>query len=128
MSKTATALETPTDSPDAPPVAGSKPTAANRYRLFDDEGDYRIYEIAPAEAGLPKGSLLPIAEVPGFMASALARKWINNSGNKLEGKQFLILKGLEIGSVTVETKATVQIKFKKKTAITGPAVTEAEGE
>jgi hypothetical protein len=122
-----TTLETPTDSPEAP-VAGAKPTAANRYRLFDDEGDYRIYEIAQKAAGLPKGSLLPIAEVPGFQSSAAARKWINNSGNKLEGKQFLILKGLEIGSVQVETKATVSVKFKKKTAVTGPAVTEAEGE
>lgn len=125
MSETAAPV-TPTDSPQAPATA-SKPTAANRYRLFDDEGDYRIYEIANKESGLPKGSLLPIPEVPGFTSSAAARKWINNSGNKLEGKQFLILKGLEIGSVQVETRATVQVKFKKKTPVTGPAATEAEG-
>lgn len=126
MSDTA-APETPTDSVEAPAV-GQKPTAANRYRLFNDEGDYRIYEIAKKDAGLPAGSLLPIAEVPGFLSSAAARKWINNSGNKLEGKQFLILKGLEIGSVEVETKASVKVKFKPKTAIGGPAVTEAEGD
>jgi hypothetical protein len=120
------APETPTDTPDAP-AAGKKPTAANRYRLFDDEGDYRIYEIAKKDAGLPKGTLLQIPEVPGFTSSAAARKWVNNSGNKLEGKQFLILKGLEIGGVHVESKPKVTVKWKPKTPITGPAATEAEG-
>lgn len=123
----AAAPATPTDSPEAP-VAGPKPTAANRYRLFDDEGDYRIYEIAKKDAGLPHGTLLPIPEVPGFTSSAAARKWVNNSGNKLEGKQFLILKGLEIGGVQVETVAKVQVKWKQKTPIGGPAATEADGQ
>jgi hypothetical protein len=126
MSETA-APETPTDSVEAPEQS-VKPTAANRYRLFDDEGDYRIYEIAKADTGLPKGALLPLAEVPGFQSSAAARKWINNSGNKLEGKQFLILKGLEIGTVDVETKSVVKVKFKPKIPIGGPAATEAEGQ
>lgn len=124
MTETA-APETPTDTVEAPKA---KPTAANRYRLFDDEGDYRIYEIAPKDSGLPKGSLLPIPEVPGFTSSADARKWINNSGNKLEGKQVLILKGLEICSIQVETSTVVKPKWKQKTPITGPAATEAEGE
>ena len=125
MANTA-APATPTDSPEAP-AAGAKPTAANRYRLFDDEGDYRIYEIAKQEAGLPKGTLLQIAEVPGFTSSAEARKWVNNSGDKLEGKQFLILKGLEIGGANVETTTKLTIKWKPKTPVGGPAATEAGG-
>lgn len=123
-------IETPGDEAEAParPV---KPTAANRYQLFDDgQGDYRIYEIAKKDAGLPVGALLPIAEVPGFASSAKARVWINNSGNKLEGKQVLILKGLEICSVQVETVNTVRARFKEKKPVTGPAAEagEAEGE
>lgn len=121
------APETPTDEVEAP-APKAKPTAANRYRLFGDDGDYRIYEIAKADSGLPKGTLLPIAEVPGFSSSAAARKWANNSGNKLDGKQFLILKGLDIGGSQVETVTKAKIKWKEKTPITGPAATEAEGE
>jgi hypothetical protein len=126
MAEATKAPETPTDSPEAP-AAGVKPTAGNRYRLFDDEGDYRIYEIAKKDAGLPKGTLLQIPEIPGFQSSAAARKWVNNSGNKLEGKQFLILKGLEIGGVQVETVTSTKVKWKPKTPIGGPAATEKEG-
>lgn len=126
MSKTA-APETPTDSPTPPKAKGKKPTAANRYQLFDDgEGDYRIYEIASADKGLPKGSMLPIPGIPGFESSAAARKFINNSGNKLEGKQLMILKGLEICSVAVQTITKVGVNFKPKKAVTGPAASTGE--
>lgn len=127
--KTEKAPATPTDEPAPPKAKGVKPTAANRYQLFDDgQGDYRIYEIAKQDSGLPKGAMLPIAEVPGFESTADARKFINNSGNKLEGKQMMILKGLEICSVNVETVTKVQPKWKPKKAITGPAATEEGGE
>lgn len=123
MASTESSVETPTDTP-APPKAPHKPkpTAANRYQLFDDgEGDYRIYEIATQDSGLPKGSLIPVATVPGFESGYLAKKWINNSGNLLEGKQIMILKGLEICSVDVETIRKVGVKFKPKKPVTGPA-------
>lgn len=121
-------LETPTDDPSPPKARRKrKPTAANRYQLFDDEqGDYRIFEIAHADSGAPKGSLMPIAGVPGFESTYQARKFINNSGNKLEGKQLMILKGLEICSVTVQTVSKVGIKFKPKKAIGGPAASSGE--
>ena len=122
-----TSTETPTDEVTPPKAPRKKPTAANRYQLFDDgAGDYRIYEIAKADSGIPKGALLPIAEVPGFASTYLARKFITNSGNLLEGKQMMILKGLEICSVDVQTVANVQVKFKPKKAITGPAATTGE--
>ena len=122
-----TSTETPTDEASPPKAKRAKPTAANRYQLFDDgDGDYRIYEIAPQDAGLPKGSLIPIAEIPGFESTYLARKFINNSGNILQGKQMMILKGLEICSVDVQTVTKVGVKFKPKKAITGPAASTGE--
>jgi hypothetical protein len=120
------APETPTDDVEAPAAVVKKPTAANRYQLFDDgQGDYRIYEISQSKE-LPKGTLLPIAEVPGFESSAAARKFINNSGDLLEGKQLMILKGLEICAVDVQTVKKVDVKFKPKRAITGPASSTGE--
>jgi len=117
-----TSTETPTDTPVAPKISSK----ANRYRLFDDgEGDYRIYEIS-SDPNLPKGTLLPIPTVPGFQSNYLATKFIRSSGNKLEGKQFMILKGMEIGSVAVQQIANVQIKFKPKAATSGPAATTGE--
>lgn len=124
---TTAAPETPTDEVTPPTAPAKKPTAANRYQLFDDgDGDYRIYEIAKQETNLPKGSLIPIAEVPGFASTYLARKFITNSGNQLEGKQMMILKGLEICSVDVETITKVGVKFKPKKAIGGPAASTGE--
>lgn len=122
-----TSTETPTDEVTPPKAPRKKPTAANRYQLFDDgDGDYRIYEIAKQDSGAPKGSLLPIAGLPGFESTYAARKFINNSGDKLEGKQVMILKGLEICSVQVEKVTKVGIKFKPKKAVTGPAASSGE--
>lgn len=128
MTSAESSVETPTDTADPPKAPHKpKPTAANRYQLFDDgEGDYRIYEIATQDSGLPKGSLTPIATVPGFTSSYLARKWIGSSGNLLEGKQLMILKGLEICSVEVETVSKVGVKFKPKKPVTGPAADGGE--
>lgn len=128
-------VETPTDEVEssresrAAPAPKSKPTAGNRYRLFDDDdGDYRIYEILPASDHVPKGTLAPIAEVPGFRSTADAKKFVNNSGDLLNGKQLLILRGLEICSVQVQTVTRVQPRWKPKTPVTGPAATEAGGQ
>lgn len=125
-------VETPTDEVAAPAKGakskkGAKPTAANRYKLFDDEyGDYRIYEIVGADQGLPKGALVPIPEVPGFDDTAAAKKFVKNSGDLLNGKQLLILKGLEICSVQVRTETTVQPQWKPKKPVSGPAAKESE--
>ncbi len=113
MTTTPAAIETPTD--EAVPVPKPRPTAGNRYQLFDDEeGDYRILEIAPAGKDIPKGSLMPIAEVPGFTDTASAKKFIRASGELFEGKQLMIIKGIEICSVQVETVSKVAVNFKQK--------------
>ena len=127
MSNATKAPETPTDDPTPPKAKRAKPTAANRYQLFDDgDGDYRIYEIAKAAEGVPQGALLPIAGIPGFESTYMARKFIGNSGDKLQGKQLMILKGLEICSVDVQTVTKVGVNFKPKKAVTGPAATTGE--
>ena len=69
---------------------------------------------------------MPIAGIPGFESTYAARKFINNSGNLFEGKQMMILKGLEICSVDVQTVTKVGVKFKQKKAITGPAASTGE--
>ena len=115
-------LATPGDDPDPPKVLGKKPTAANRYRLFEDgDGDYRIYEITKSDSGMPRGSLVPIGGVPGFLTTYIAKKFITNSGDKFSGKQLMIFKGLEICSVEVETVSKVGVNYKPKKAVTGPA-------
>jgi len=119
-------IETPTDMPDAP--AGVKPNAANRYICFNDgQGDYRVYEIAPLDRKFPPGTLLQIPEVPGFDDSRAMTRWLKNSGDKLKGKQFMTLKGLQMGRVKVETVTKVEVEFKPRVAVTGPAATEAGG-
>lgn len=124
-------LATPGDDPEAPPRKKS-PTRANRYRLFDDDtGDYRIYQLASKDSGLPAGSMMPVAEVPGFKSTYLAKKFIENSGDTFTGMQLMIFKGLDICSIDVEVIKTVKVNFKPKTAITGPAAGEsgeADGE
>lgn len=142
MSDTQT-IETPVDevpapSPEADAPApkrrkrkkgGSVTKRSNRYRLFDDgDGDYRIFEIAPADLGLPKGALLPIPEIGGFNSTAHAKKFATNSGDMLNGKQILILKGLEICSLTVQTVTKVLPKWKPRKAVSGPAAEEQGGE
>lgn len=138
-------VETPTDEiaplgaeVQTPPKAKGKrgakkgvkrPSSANRYKLFDDdEGDYRIYEVAGVDTGLPRGSLLPIAEVPGFEDTNAAKKFVNNSGDLLNGKQIIILKGIEMCSIQVRTVQRVVPTWKPRRPVTGPASTEEGGE
>jgi len=123
------AIETPTDEVEAPSKKTRKPTAANRYRLFDDGGgDYRLYEVAGVDSGLPKGALLPIPEVPAFVNTEQAKKFVNNSGDLLNGKQVLIFKGIEMCSITVQTTTQVRPKWKRRKPVTGPAAKAAEAE
>lgn len=119
-------VETPTDSPKAPTKMGPKPRKKTVV-LDDMQGDYRIYELAGRDSGLPTGALLPIAEIPGFRTQTEAVKFAKNSGDRLKSKQFMILKAIEVGLADVQTATTVVIKWKPKKAAEddGP---EAEGE
>jgi hypothetical protein len=123
-------VETPTDEVDVPkPKRKPNPNLANRYKCFDDGGgNYRIYEIAGGDQGLPKGSLTPIAGMPAFETTASAEKFVRDSGDLLNGKQFLILKGVRIGSMNVQTITKTQVTWKPRLPAGGPAAKESGGQ
>ena len=112
-----------------PQEKASHPTKGRRFRLLGKgEGDYCIYQIAPDGSQLPKGSLLPIPNVPRFEATAEAMRWIrSDSGDLLAGKQLMVLQAMEILSVNVVNKPVVSISKKQKIQVSGPGETE-EGE
>ena len=125
MSETPTDV-TPTDS--ATESAGKKkiPQRGIRRRVMGEgEGDYYIYEIAPPESKLPKGSMIPIPKVPRFLDTAAAIKWIKNeSGDLLIGKQVMVFRACEIMSLRAETRPTVVIECKPKITVTDPKAAE----
>lgn len=126
LASDSTPAPTPTDDPAPPRPRRRKPTAGNRYELFDDgEGNFRIYELSKAD-GVPKGTLIPIPGVPGFENQRHCIRFINNSGDLLRGKQLMVLRGLEICSVDVKTVSRVSVNYKPKRPIGGPAASAGE--
>lgn len=124
---TATDLATPGDDAEAQSKA-SHPTKGRRYRVLGQgEGDYCIYQIAPASDQLPGGALVPIPEVPQFESTAEARRWARaESGDKLAGKQIMILQVMDIGNFTVVNKPTVSVDWKPKIQVSGPETEEGK--
>jgi len=87
--------------------------------VFDDgDGNYRIYQIAgqtlAKERGVPRGSLFPLPDAPGFETAKDANKWIRNSGDALQGLQVALMKGVDIMSIEVESRPRVVVKTKPK--------------
>jgi hypothetical protein len=93
-----------------------------RYRLFDDgAGDFRIYEIiGPGHKTLPQGTLAPIPEFTGYENAIVAKKALRTHGDKLQGKSVIVLRGVEIVRVEVETKPTITITSKPRKQVSGP--------
>lgn len=93
--------------------------------LGEGEGDYCIYEIAGPETQLPRGALLPLPNVPRFVDTGGALKWIRNeSGDLLAGKQVMIFRACEVLSLRVQQKPTVVIEAKTKVTVTKPGTAE----
>ena len=126
------AADTPTD---APPRSTSKRKAASekspresvpqrgiRKRVLGSgEGDYCIYEIATSGSDFPAGSLLPIPDVPRFEATTEAVRWIKNeSGDLLTGKQVMIFRAMEIMTIQVASRPTIEIISKPKVVVNDP--------
>ena len=110
--------QTPTDSPVAPPRKKVPARGTRRRVLGKGEGDYCIYECAPSDSDMPKGSLIPIPEVPRFENSLQAMTWIRNeSGDKLTGKQVMVFAAKEILDIRVATKPVISITTKPKTEV-----------
>ncbi len=125
---------TPGDSPEAPPPAAAvkRPTAGNRYEVFDDgQGNYRVYQLADAAMQkthqCPPGTLFPIQEIAGFSTNHEVRSFLRKSGDLLNGKQFMVIRAIDIGSVDVATVTKAKLNWKPKKAVKGPAQAEATG-
>ena len=125
MTKQAEPLDAPTGESVPVPSEGKKkvPARGQRKRVLDAEGgDYCIYEITGPGNKIPAGALVPIPAIPTFKDTTDALKWIRNeSGDKLAGKQVMILRACEILSLTVVQKPTVVIAAKPKKTIDGKA-------
>lgn len=124
MAENNEALSTPTDQPTAAPRR--VPQRGTRKRVVGQgEGDYLIYELVGPDSGLPKGSLVPIPEVPQFADTQKALQWIRNkSGDLLHGKQVIIFRVCEILALTIQAKPTVVIQAKGKVTVNKPAANE----
>lgn len=92
-----------TEPSESPATETSVPARGNRYFLFDDgQGDVRIFQIAPG-GDFPRGTLVPIPEVPGFLSKALAVQYLNANAERFKGMQLMVLKGLEIFAPKIST-------------------------
>ena len=97
-----------------------KTKRGNRYRLFDDgTGDYRIYRIGTPDQDLPAGTLLQIPGVPGFESTKEALAYIKQAPETFQGMQVMILRGMEILSIEVQSKPLLNVQAKPKTLIGG---------
>ena len=114
-------LTTPGDD-SKPQEKQSHPTKGRRYRVLGKgEGDYCIYQIAPADSDFPQGCLIPVPDVPRFESTAEALKWIrSDSGDKLAGKQVMVFQAMEICTINVAQKPVVSIDKKPKILVSGP--------
>jgi hypothetical protein len=122
-----TETATPTDVPETP--VAKKRRQPRRFRLFDDgQGDYRFYEAATGEGGLPRGTLTPIPEIGGFQSAIDAKAAIRKHGHLLVGKQIMLIRGVEMLKIELETQPQVKITAKEKTQVSGPKKEEAPAE
>lgn len=83
--------------------------------LGDGDGDHCIYEIAPEDSGLPRGSLIPLPNVPRFRTTHEAVRWVRNeSKDLLVGKQLMVLQAKEIFDVRTIVQHNVVMNCKPK--------------
>lgn len=120
MSETQTAV-TPTDTTPTPSEGAPKTRkrrSPRRTRLFDDgQGDYRFYSIAGPNEKLPQGTLVPVADMGGFANTIEANKALRQSGDKLVGKHLILVRGVSIVKVEVETQPRVKIASKERRVV-----------
>lgn len=119
-----TSLATPSDGATTPAVTPKRRRQPRRYQLFDDgNGDFRIYEvIAAGHKTLPAGALVPLPEFGGYQDAIAAKKALRSKGDNLQGKTLIVVRGVEIVRITVETRPTVKIESKPRKQVSGPTV------
>ena len=124
-------LETPTDLPQTT-SASTSPKRRYSQRgprkriLGKGEGDYCIYQIIGEGQEMPRGSLVPIPEIPRFENAQLAMQWIKRqSKDLLAGKQVMIFKAHQILNIMLRAEPTVVIESKQRIAVGDPAHEDA---
>jgi hypothetical protein len=123
MSETATQeIPAPVTPTDAPVVERKKRAKPRKFKLFDDgQGDFRIYEVIPAgHKTLPQGALMPVPEFGGFDSAIAASKALRTLGEKLTGKTVLVLRGVSMVRIAVETKPRIVLESKPRKQVSGP--------
>lgn len=101
-----------------PPKPPRKPRQGSKvFKLFDDGGgDFRLYEIVGEGDArkLPAGVLVPVPGFGGFESAIEAQRAVKTSGEKLTGKQVLILRGVQIIRIELQTQPRVMIQSKPR--------------
>lgn len=128
LSPTDVSTLTPSDGVQ-PPKKERKPRQGSKvFKLFDDGGgDFRLYEIV-AEGDsrkLPAGVLVPVPGFGGFESAIEVQKAVRASGEKLTGKQVLIMRGIQIIRIELQTQPRVMIQSKPRRAVGATGVTQA---
>lgn len=114
------ANETPTDEEvftksEAKRPRKKVPERGRRKRYYPD-GDFRIYQIAPADSDMPKGALLPIPGVPGFASTEAAQRWIKNeAGDMLADMQVMVFKIALIANIARRVTPELVVDVKPRT-------------
>jgi hypothetical protein len=109
-------LETPVDTP-LPPKKHPKRGIRKRV-LGEGDGDYCVYEIASPNSNLPRGALIPIPNIPRFVDTVTALRWIRkDSGDILAGKQVMIFQAKEILNLQAVDRVSIVIQAKPKVVI-----------
>lgn len=123
--------ETPVTASEGSTASGRKvPQRGTRKRVLGEgQGDYLIYEmIGDGHPAIPRGSLVPIPQVPQFEDTAKALAWLRNeSGDLLSGKQVMVFRACEILSLTVQQQPKVVISSKPKVTVTKAPETSSNG-
>jgi len=122
--------ETPVDEQRVRSDKGKKsPKRGIRKRVLGQgEGDYCIYEISQPGSNMPQGSLIPLPNLPRFVDTVSAMKWLRNeSGDLLAGKQVMVFRAMEILHIQVQQKAVVTFDSKPKVTVTDPTKETSDG-
>ena len=117
-----------TKAPEAPgadtaPAQTGEPKSgrAKRYTFYKDGKDYVLLSVQRDEQGnpVPNGGLSAIPDVPRFESAQEAKRWVQASGEKLQGLTVLVVRMMHRLSVLVENTPRISVTEEKRHQRTG---------
>jgi len=117
QTSTPTLIEDEVEAPQEAPKRKVPNRGIRKRILGNGEGDYCIYQIVGPDKDMPQGSLLPLPEIPRFESTVEAIRWIKGSGEKLVGKQIMVLRAMEIMNIRVRAQPSIEIDSKPKIVV-----------